>query len=109
MAIADQDMQVNFEGLLKLGYGVIDVRYREFDVSNDNLKFVITRIEGDRDDFYPAMIKYYLSKEVKDKNIYELWIRILKHKIQMSDSLNRDVSIKVAAIDFMEHGNFFNN
>jgi len=108
MATTEQDIQINFEGLLKLGYGVIDVRYREFEVSNDNLKFVITRIDGDRDDFYPEMIKYYLSREVKDKNVYDLWIRILKHKIQMSNSLSRDVSIKVAAIDFVEHGNYFN-
>jgi len=109
MAASDQDIQINFEGLLKLGYGVIDVRYREFDVSNDNLKFVITKIDGDRDDFYTEMIKYYLNKEVKDKNVYDLWISILKHKMQMSDSLNRDVSIKVAAIDFVEHGNNFNS
>jgi hypothetical protein len=109
MANVDQDVQINFEGLLKLGYGVIDVRYRDYDVSNDNLKFVITRIDGDRDDFYPEMLKYYLSKEIKDKNVYELWIRILKHKITMSNSLRRDVSIKVAAIDFVEHGNLFNN
>ena len=109
MAASDQDIQINFEGLLKLGYGVIDVRYRDFEVSNDNLKFVITKVEGDREDFYPEMIKYYLNKEVRDKNVYDLWIRILKHKIQMSDSLSRDVSIKVAAIDFVEHGNCFNN
>jgi hypothetical protein len=94
---------VNFDGLLKLGYGIIDVRYKDYEVSNENLKYIITRIEGDRDDFYPDMLKYYLGKDVKDRNVYDLWIKILKHKILMSDSLKRDVSIKVACIDFVEN------
>ena len=106
MANYDNDIQVNFEGFLKLGYGIIDVRYREYEVSNNNLKFIITRIEGDRDDFYPEMLKYYLGKDMKDKNVYDLWIRILRHKILMSDNLKRDVSIKVAAIDFMENSGY---
>jgi len=49
------------------------------------------------------MLKYYLGKDVKDKNPYDLWIKILKHKLKMSESLSRDVSIKVAAIDFLEN------
>ena len=103
MTSTDNEMQVNFEGLLKLGYGIIDVRYREYEISNENLKYIITRIEGDRDDFYTEMLKYYLGKELKDKNVHELWLKILRHKIQMSDTLKRDVSIKVAAIDFVEN------
>jgi len=103
MTVNENDLQVNFEGLLKLGYGIIDVRYREYEVSNVNLKYIITRIEGDRDDFYPDMLKYYLGLDMKDKNFYEIWIKILKHKILMSENLKRDVSIKVAAIDFMEN------
>ena len=98
----ETEIQVNFDGLLKLGYGIIDVRYRDYEVSNDSLKYIITRVDGDRDDFYHEMLKYYLNRDVKDKNVYELWIKILKHKMKMSASLNRDVSIKVAAIDFQE-------
>ena len=107
MSNYENDIQVNFEGFLKLGYGIIDVRYREYEVSNTNLKFIITRIEGDRDDFYPEMLKYYLGKDMKDKNVYDLWIKILKHKILMSNNLKRDVSIKVAAIDFVENNGLF--
>ncbi len=106
MTNVQNDIQVNFDGLLKLGYGIIDVRYRDYEVSNENLKYIITKIEGDRDDFYPEMLKYYSGKDVKDKNVYEIWIQILKHKIQMSNTLKRDVSIKVATIDFVENGNF---
>lgn len=104
MANLENDIQVNFDGLLKLGYGIIDVRYRDYEVSNDNLKYIITKIEGDRDDFYPEMLKYYTGRDMKDKNVYEIWIKILKHKIQMSNTLNRDVSIKVATIDYCENG-----
>ena len=103
MTFNDSEIQVNFEGLLKLGYGIIDVRYRDYEVSNVNLKYIITRIDGDRDDFYPEMLKYYLGKDMRDTNVYDLWTKILKHKIHMSDNLKRDVSIKVAAIDFMEN------
>ncbi|MCL2065391.1 MAG: hypothetical protein FWG98_13615 [Candidatus Cloacimonetes bacterium] len=103
MSTSENEMQVNFEGLLKLGYGIIDVRYRDYEVSNVNLKYIITRVEGDRDDFYPDMLKYYLGMDMKDKNVYDLWTKILRHKILMSENLKRDVSIKVAAIDFMEN------
>ena len=103
MGVQDNEIQVNFEGLLKIGYGIIDVRYRDYEVSNSNLKFIITKIDGDRDDFYPEMIKYYTGKDMRENNFYELWIKILKHKISMSENLKRDVSIKVAVIDFMEN------
>jgi len=49
------------------------------------------------------MLKYYLGKDAKDKNAYELWTNILRHKLRMSESLQRDVSIKVAAIDYLEN------
>ncbi|MCK9331026.1 MAG: hypothetical protein PHY08_08245 [Candidatus Cloacimonetes bacterium] len=104
MTNVQNDIQVNFDGLLKLGYGIIDVRYRDYEVSNENLKYIITKIDGDRDDFYPEMLKYYIGRDVKDKNVYEIWIEILKHKIQMSNTLGRDVSIKVATIDYVENG-----
>jgi hypothetical protein len=104
MTNVQNDIQVNFDGLLKLGYGIIDVRYRDYEVSNENLKYIITKIDGDRDDFYPEMLKYYIGRDVKDKNVYEIWIEILKHKIQMSNILGRDVSIKVATIDYVENG-----
>jgi hypothetical protein len=103
MANVENEIQINFDGLLKLGYGIIDVRYRDYEVSNESLKYIITRIDGDRDDFYPEMLKYFFGKEVKDRNVYDLWIKILKHKIKMSESLHRDVSIKVAAIDYIEN------
>ena len=103
MTKVEKDIQINFEGLLKLGYAIIDVRYRDYEITNEELKYIIIKIDGDRDDFYPAMLKYYFGKEVKDKNIYEIWIKILKHKIKMSECLQRDVSIKVAAIDYIEN------
>ena len=103
MTIVEREIQINFDGLLKLGYGIIDVRYRDYEVSNENLKYIITRVDGDRDDFYPEMLKYYLGREIKDKNFYDIWIKILRHKIAMSENLKRDVSIKVAAIDFVEN------
>jgi len=103
MSAGETEIQVNFDGLLKMGYAIIDVRYRDYEISTDSLNFIITRVDSNRDDFYPDMLKYYLGREVKGKDIYDLWIKILKHKIKMSDSLKRDVSIKVAAIDFNEN------
>jgi hypothetical protein len=103
MSNLENDIQVNFDGLLKLGYVIIDVRYRDYEISAETLKYIIVKVDGDRSDFYPEMLKYYFGKEVKDKNIYDVWIKILKHKIKMSDSLKRDVSIKVAALDFIEN------
>jgi len=103
MSNADSEITINFDSLLKMGYAVVDVRFREYEISNTNMKYIITRIEGDRDDFYPEMLKYYLGKDAKDKNAYELWTNILRHKLRMSESLQRDVSIKVAAIDYLEN------
>lgn len=106
MAANDMELQqINYDTLLKQGFAIIDVRYKEYEITNEQFKYVITRIEGDRDDFYPSMLKYYLGKDLKDRNIYELWSKILRHKIAMSEILNRDVSIKVAALDFIENEN----
>jgi len=92
----------SFENLLKLGYAVIDVRYRDYEIANENYKLVITQVDTDREQFYPNMIKFYIGVEVKDRNIYEMWIKILKHKLKMSEILHRDISIKVAALDYFE-------
>jgi len=97
------DLQINYDSLLKQGFAVIDVRYKEYDVTNELFKLIIVKVESDRDDFYPSMIKHYVGKEIKDRNIYDLWTNILKHKIIMSKQLNRDVYIKVAAMDYLEN------
>lgn len=97
------EININFDGLLKMGYAVIDVRYHEYDATSETYKYVIVRADNNREDFYNAMIKGYTGKDLKEKEIYELWIEILKHKLKMSNLLKRDVSIKVAALDYMEN------
>ena len=95
-------LQINFEGLLKQGFAVIDVRYKNYEITDEDFKFVIVRVERDRDDFYKNMIKHYVGKKVPEKGIYDLWIKILQHKLEMSETLGRDISIKVAALDYLE-------
>ena len=85
-----EDLQINYENLLKLGYVVVDIRYKEYDVCSD------------RDDFYQDMLKLYTGIEFKPNDMYEIWTDILKHKIKMSMVLNRDIAIKVAALDYIE-------
>ena len=96
------ELEINFESLLKQGFAVIDVRYKNYEITEEDFKFIIIRVERDRDDFYQTMLKHYVGKKIKEKDIYDLWIRILKHKLGMSETLGRDISIKVAALDFME-------
>ncbi len=96
------EMQINFESLLKQGFAVIDVRYREYEISSEMYKYVIAHVEKDREAFYADMLKHYLNRDVKDRNVLELWVKILKHKLKMSELLNRDISIKVAALDYFE-------
>lgn len=96
------DIQINFDSLLKQGFAVIDVRYRDYAITKETFKYVIIKVERERDDFYQDMIKAYLGKNPEEKNIFDLWINILKHKLKMSDKLGRDISIKVAALDFLE-------
>ena len=102
MTDVKKDLQINFESLLKQGLGVVDVRFREYDITQEKFKFIVVHIERDRDDFYLNMILHYLGKKIKEKNIYDLWTKILNHKLEMSSMLNRDISIKVAALDFIE-------
>ena len=97
-----EDFQVNYDNLLKLGYAVIDVRYKEYDVCNDSFKLVIRRVDSDRDGFYTEMVKMYTAIDFKPNEIYEIWTEILMHKIKMSQVLNRDIAIKVAALDYIE-------
>ncbi|GAB1467498.1 hypothetical protein MASR2M64_01690 [Candidatus Cloacimonadota bacterium] len=98
----NEDLQVNFENLLKLGYAVVDVRYKDYDVCSETQKLVIARVDADRDDFYQDMLKLYTGVEFKPSEIFDIWMDILKHKIKMSVVLNRDIAIKVAALDYIE-------
>jgi hypothetical protein len=99
------ELSINFDSFIKLGYGIIDIRVKDYEITHDKYKYVITRIEGDRDSFYQDMLKYYLGRDLIDKNVYEIWVKVLMHKINMSEDLKRDVSIKVAAIDYLENNN----
>ena len=96
------DIQVNFDSLLKQGFAIIDVRYKEYDNINKTYKYIMISLERDRDDFYQTMLKNYMGKAVADKDVYNLWMKILKHKLKMSKNLGRDISIKVAIFDYME-------
>ncbi len=102
MAVIEQGIQVNFDSLLKQGLAVIDVRYKEYEITKETYKFIITKIDGDREEFYPMMLKHYTNIEIKSQNLFKLWIAILDHKLKMSKMLNRDISIKVAALDYIE-------
>lgn len=99
------EITINFEGLLKQGIGVIDVRFKDYEITSDTFKYVITQIDTDRESFYANMLKHYLGADIKEKQILPLWANILRHKLKMSEQLKRDISIKVAALDFYEtHG-----
>ncbi|MEA1971992.1 MAG: hypothetical protein U9N34_01645 [Candidatus Cloacimonadota bacterium] len=96
------EITINFESLLKQNFGVIDARYRNYSVANENHKLIIVQVLGDRDSFYPDMIKELTGIELEKKKVMENWAKILAHKLEMSKLLDRDISIKVAALDFFE-------
>lgn len=96
------DMNINFDALLKQGFAVIDVRYKEYEIVPEGFKYVIILVDHDREDFYADMLKSYLGRELEGNNVYEIWLSILKHKLKMSAMLKRDISIKVATLDFLE-------
>ncbi|MCD4829423.1 MAG: hypothetical protein K8R90_08380 [Candidatus Cloacimonetes bacterium] len=102
----DKEIKINFDSLLKQGLAVIDVRYRNYEVSDETFKYIVIQVDKDRETFYQTMLKHYLGLEFKEKQIFPLWICILKHKLQMSDTLGRDISIKVAALDYVETHHF---
>ena len=92
--------QISFENLLKNGFAVIDSRYMQYEICQNSLnKYVIVKV-ANRDSFYQDMLKQYFGTEIKEKDIYTLWQNILDHKLKMSSVLGRDVSIKVAALDY---------
>jgi len=45
----NDELQINYENLLKLGYAVIDVRFKDYDFCTENQKLVIGRVDLDRD------------------------------------------------------------
>lgn len=97
-----QNFKINFDSLLKLGYGVIDVRHKDYDMTCGGFKYIIVLIENDRDTFYIDMLKSYTGTEFKQNEVLDVWKNILDHKVKMSQILDRDVSIKVASLDFLE-------
>lgn len=102
MELKNIGSSINFDSLLKLGYAVIDARYCDYEITKEQYKFVIARVSSDRDTFYRDMIKTYYPQFNQEKDIYEMWLNILQHKIAMSRILRRDVSIKVAVYDYLE-------
>jgi hypothetical protein len=96
------EMNINLDTLLKQGFAVIDVRYREYEVVPDGYKYVITLIDRDRGSFYAEMLKEYLGHELENVNFHTVWLEVLKHKLKMSHTLKRDISIKVATLDYLE-------
>ncbi len=98
----NDDLQIPYDNLLKLGYAVVDVRFKDYDVLSDTPKIVVARVDNDRDEFYQGMLKLYTTAEFKASEAYEIWTDILRHKIKMSNVLKRDIAIKVAALDFIE-------
>ncbi len=98
----NQGLQINFENLMKLGFAVIDVRFKEYEVTNSHYKYVIAAVDSDREEFYTQMLKTYTGKEFKIGEVQDVWIAILEHKIKMSMILKRDIAIKVAAMDYVE-------
>lgn len=97
-----QELQINFENLLKLGYAVIDVRFKDYDFCKDSYKLVIARVDADRDEFYQDMLKFYTATDIKTNEVFDVWTDILLHKVSMSQVLKRDIAIKVAALDYIE-------
>lgn len=96
------ELQINFENLLKLGYAVLDIRFKDYDLCPDSHKLVIARVDSDRDEFYQDMLKQYTAIEFKANEVSDIWTDILRHKVKMSSILNRDIAIKVAALDYIE-------
>ncbi len=98
----NQGLQINFENLMKLGFAVIDVRFKDYEVTNSLYKYVISAVDSDREEFYIQMLKTYTGKEFKAGEVQDVWVAILEHKIKMSMILKRDIAIKVAAMDYVE-------
>ena len=58
------NIQINFESLLKQGFAIIDVRYKDYEVINETYKFIIVHVERIRDDFYQNMLNQNISIKV---------------------------------------------
>ncbi len=96
------EIDINYDSLLKQGLVVIDLRYREYSCTKNSYKFVVGRIENNEGDVYINMIKELTGVVVENTKVYDVWSKILLHKYEMSATLNRDISIKVAALDYLE-------
>ena len=67
------ELQINYDNLLKLGYAVLDIRFKDYDFCPDSYKLVIARVDVDRDEFYQEMLKKYTSQEFKANEVSEIW------------------------------------
>jgi len=97
-----KEIEINFDGLLKQNFAVIDVRYKDYEITDEKYKYIITKFIANRDSFYSDMLNMLTGIKLKEDEAIRLWQDILKHKLLISQKLDRDISIKVAAIDYME-------
>ena len=100
--IMKDEITINFDSLLKQGFAIIDARFKNYSVTKDGHKYIIIQITSDRDTFYKDMLKNLTSREVEAKDVMTTWTNILEHKLDMSKLLDRDISIRVAALDYFE-------
>ena len=99
------EIEINYDSLLKQGLMVLDLRYHNYICAKNSYKFVISRIENNEGDVYINMIKELTGVVIENTKVYAVWSKILLHKYEMSAILDRDISIKVAALDYLEtHG-----
>lgn len=67
------------------------------------LEFVMVRLRRDESEVERRTLRKLSGVDVPADEARSLWPRILDHKWYMSERMGRDVGLRVAAIDFIEH------
>ncbi len=85
------------------GYRIIDVIAGDAPPTEE-IQYIIDKIsEEKRGTFYSDILYSLTSERFPEKEAKELWQEILRHKYVVSETLKRNIGVRVAALDYLEN------
>lgn len=82
---------------------VIEIAARDIERSLHHEERLAKEKAGKKETFYSDLIYTLTNLRYDEKEARVLWVNLLTHKMEMSDRLDRNVGIRVAALDYFKN------
>lgn len=98
-----ESFETDIEKLELEGYRIIDIIAGDIKPTKE-MQYIIDKItEEKRESFYSDILYNLTSERFNEDEAKKFWRDILQHKYIISEKLDRNVGIRVAALDYLEN------